>query len=110
MAAAGVRSPRPVTEPSEIRIIGVDGLPEIHTGDDLAELIAKALQSAELQLQRGDIVVVTHKIVSKAEGQMVDLATVEPSALASDYAARWAKDPRKIELVLREARRIVRMA
>ena len=99
-----------MTEPAEIRIIGVDGIPEVRPGDDLAELIAAALQAVGLPLLRGDIVVVTHKIVSKAEGQLVELANVDPSALATNYATRRAKDPRKIELVLREARRIVRMA
>jgi coenzyme F420-0:L-glutamate ligase/coenzyme F420-1:gamma-L-glutamate ligase len=60
-------------------------------------------------LKTDDIVVVTHKVVSKAEGRLVDLATVEPSALAKGFAARYAKDPRQIEVVLRESKRIVRM-
>jgi coenzyme F420-0:L-glutamate ligase/coenzyme F420-1:gamma-L-glutamate ligase len=60
-------------------------------------------------LRSGDVLVVTHKIVSKAEGRLVDLNTVEPSALAKEYAARWGKDPRQIEVVFRESRRVVRM-
>jgi coenzyme F420-0:L-glutamate ligase/coenzyme F420-1:gamma-L-glutamate ligase len=55
------------------------------------------------------VLVVTHKIMSKAEGRLVDLGSVEPSALAKEYAARWGKDPRQIEVVLRESRRVVRM-
>ncbi|MBA3450239.1 MAG: coenzyme F420-0:L-glutamate ligase, partial [Chloroflexia bacterium] len=60
-------------------------------------------------LEPGDIVVMTHKIISKAEGQIVDLLSIEPSTLAERFAARWEKDPRKIEVVLRESHRIVRM-
>jgi len=60
-------------------------------------------------LRSGDVLVVTHKIVSKAEGRLVNLRTVEPSALAKGYAASHGKDPRQIEVVLRESRRIVRM-
>ena len=60
-------------------------------------------------MKTGDVVVVTHKVVSKAEGRLVDLATVEPSALAKGFAARYEKDPSQIEVVLRESKRIVRM-
>jgi coenzyme F420-0:L-glutamate ligase/coenzyme F420-1:gamma-L-glutamate ligase len=63
----------------------------------------------EGDLRSGDVLVVTHKIVSKAEGRLVDLRTVEPSALAKGYATRYGKDPRQIEVVFRESRRIVRM-
>jgi coenzyme F420-0:L-glutamate ligase / coenzyme F420-1:gamma-L-glutamate ligase len=98
-----------VSDDGEIRIIGIDGLPEVAPGDDLASLVADGVASSGERLQPGDIVVVTHKIVSKAEGQVVDLRTVTPSALATEFGERWEKDPRKIEIVLREARRIVRM-
>jgi coenzyme F420-0:L-glutamate ligase/coenzyme F420-1:gamma-L-glutamate ligase len=87
----------------------VGGLPEVRAGDDLAALLGDALSSSGLELERGDIVVVTHKIVSKAEGRLVELTTIEPSELATQLGARWEKDPRKIEVVLRESRRIVRM-
>ena len=60
-------------------------------------------------LRPGDVLVVTHKVMSKAEGRLVHLAAVEPSALAKEYAARWGKDPRQIEVVFRESRRVVRM-
>ena len=92
----------------EIRVIGIDGIPEVQPGDDLGALIGDAITAAA-GLEPGDIVVVTHKIVSKAEGQVVALGTIDPSPFAQRYAAQWNKDPRRIEVVLREARRIVRM-
>jgi coenzyme F420-0:L-glutamate ligase/coenzyme F420-1:gamma-L-glutamate ligase len=87
-----------------MEIAGVAGLPEIGPGDDLAALIAAATDVAD-----GDILVVTSKIVSKAEGRTVELDDVTPSGFAADWAAKWDKDPRVVELVLRESRRIVRM-
>ena len=87
-----------------MRVLPVEGIPEVRPGDDLAALVAEAAD-----VRADDIVVVTHKIVSKAEGRLVDLRTVEPSALAKAFAARHGKDPRQIEVVLRESRRIVRM-
>ena len=84
----------------------VEGFPEVRAGDDLEALVVGAVGDI---LRSGDVLVVTHKIMSKAEGRLVDLATVEPSALAKEYAARWGKDPRQIEVVFRESRRVVRM-
>jgi coenzyme F420-0:L-glutamate ligase / coenzyme F420-1:gamma-L-glutamate ligase len=89
-----------------LEVLGVEGFPEVRPGDDLARMISGAVAE---ELRTGDILVVTHKIVSKAEGRLVDLRTVEPSALAKGYATRYGKDPRQIEVVLRESRRIVRM-
>jgi coenzyme F420-0:L-glutamate ligase / coenzyme F420-1:gamma-L-glutamate ligase len=89
-----------------IELIPVEGFPEVRPGDDLAGMVAGAVQGS---LRSGDVLVVTHKIMSKAEGRLVDLGSVEPSALAKEYAARWGKDPRQIEVVLRESRRVVRM-
>ena len=89
-----------------IELIPVEGFPEVRPGDDLGALVAEAVEAI---LRSGDVLVVTHKVMSKAEGRLVDLGTVEPSALAKGYAARWGKDPRQIEVVLRESRRIVRM-
>ena len=89
-----------------IELIPVEGFPEVRPGDDLNGLIANAVEDT---LRSGDVLVVTHKIMSKAEGRLVDLKTVEPSALAKGYAARWGKDPRQIEVVFRESRRVVRM-
>jgi coenzyme F420-0:L-glutamate ligase/coenzyme F420-1:gamma-L-glutamate ligase len=82
-------------------VIPVSGLPEVREGDDLAELIAAAAD-----LEDGDVVVVAHKVVSKAEGRVVRLAEVEPSAQARDLAAD--EDPRRLEVILRESTRIVR--
>jgi len=87
-----------------MEIAGVAGLPEIRPGDDLAALIAAATDLVDR-----DVVVVTSKIVSKAEGRTVELDDVTPSGFATEWAAKWDKDPRVVELVLRESRRIVRM-
>ena len=89
-----------------IELIPVEGFPEVRPGDDLDRLVADAIGNT---LRSGDVLVVTHKVMSKAEGRLVDLKTVEPSALAKGYAARWGKDPRQIEVVFRESRRVVRM-
>lgn len=95
---------------SRIELIGLDGIGEIQPGDDLAATIAGAAAASDVSLTDADVVVVTQKVVSKAEGRLVDLATVEPSALARDWAERWSKDARQVELVLRESAAIVRMA
>ena len=90
-----------------LEILPVGGIPEVRPGDDPSALIARAVGDDLLKID--DIVVVTHKVVSKAEGRLVNLATVEPSALAKGFAARYDKDPRQIEVVLRESKRVVRM-
>jgi coenzyme F420-0:L-glutamate ligase/coenzyme F420-1:gamma-L-glutamate ligase len=87
-------------------MLGVEDFPEVRPGDDLNRIISGAVAR---DLHPGDVLVVTHKIVSKAEGRLVDLRTVEPSTFAKGYATRYGKDPRQIEVVLRESRRIVRM-
>jgi len=92
-----------------IELRPVLGLGEIVPGTDLAVAIVAALEASGDRLVDGDIVVITQKVVSKAEGCLVDLATVQPSALALAWAERWAKDARVVELVLRESQRIVRM-
>ncbi len=94
---------------SDVRIIPLGGLPETHAGDDLGALLAGALRQHDLTPTDDDVLVVTHKIVSKAEGRLVRLSEVRPSPFALDYAARYAKDARQIEVVLRESVRIVRM-
>ena len=94
---------------SEVRILSVPGIPIIAPGDDLASLIQQAARNAELDLQDGDIVVVTQKIVSKAEGCLVTLAEVAPSPLAEEFARLWDKDARQVEVVLQASRRIVKM-
>jgi coenzyme F420-0:L-glutamate ligase/coenzyme F420-1:gamma-L-glutamate ligase len=103
--AARYRAAVSMPPTGDVRIAGVVGLPEITGGDDLALLIADAMT-----LLDGDVVVITSKVVSKAEGAVVDLATVDPSPFAADYALRWSKDARLVEVVLSEAARIVRMS
>ena len=94
---------------SEVRILSIPGIPIIVPGDDLPSLIQEAAQSAGLELQDGDIVVVTQKIVSKAEGCLVSLPDVAPSLLAEEFARQWDKDARQVEVVLQASRRIVKM-
>jgi len=91
-----------------IQIFPVPGLPEIGRAADLATLIHDAAAAAGTPLENGDVVVVTSKIVSKAEGRVVELATVEVSPFARSYAEKWEKEPAVIELVLRESKRVVR--
>jgi len=95
--------------PPRVTITGLDGIPEVQPGADLAALILEGVAASGEALQDGDLLVVTHKIISKAEGQLVDLRTITPSDLARRHAAKWDKDARQIEVVLREAARIVRM-
>jgi len=92
-----------------LEIIGLTGLPEITAGVALAPLMVAALDRAGMSLAPTDVMVVTQKIVSKSEGCEVDLATIEPSASARAWSAAYDKDPRLLELVLREAIRVVRM-
>lgn len=94
---------------SELRIWGVPGLPEIQPGDDLAKIIHTAMEGSRKSPSPGDVFVFAQKIVSKAEGRLLDLARIAPSEFALQWAARYEKDPRVIEVILRESRRIVRM-
>ena len=93
----------------EFRVIGVTGIPEVQEGDDLAGLILTASEAQGTAIEDRDIIVVTQKVVSKTEGALVDLKAVVPSKLAKTMAADWGKDPRHVEVVLQESRRIVRM-
>ena len=94
---------------SGIQVLPVVGMGEIEPGTDLAAVLGAALEEQGTPLQDGDILVVTQKIVSKAENCLVWLEDIEPSPLAIEWATRWTKDARVVELVLRESRRIVRM-
>lgn len=94
---------------AEIRILPITGIGEIIPGADLGLLIYEAIKAQQLTLQQGDALVVTQKIVSKAEGRVLKLADVEPSAFAQAFAQASGKDPRHVEAVLRESRRVVRM-
>jgi coenzyme F420-0:L-glutamate ligase/coenzyme F420-1:gamma-L-glutamate ligase len=92
-----------------IQIFPLAGLPEVTAGDDVATLVVDAVRVGSLAIAAGDIFVVAQKIISKAEKRSVALDTIQPSERAADWAAEYKKDPRLIELVLREAKRIVRM-
>jgi coenzyme F420-0:L-glutamate ligase/coenzyme F420-1:gamma-L-glutamate ligase len=94
---------------ADIRIIGLPGIPIITPGADLAALIHNAVRSTGTSLATGDVLVVTQKIVSKAEGCLVHLNDVEPSPFARRYARQWDKDARLVEVVLQQSRRIVKM-
>ncbi|GAC1448132.1 MAG: coenzyme F420-0:L-glutamate ligase [Ktedonobacterales bacterium] len=94
---------------TSVTITGLRAVPEITPGADLADLLVAAAETAALRLAQGDVVVVTHKAVAKSEGRLLDLRTVEPSALALQFGTRWGRDPRQIEVVLRESERVVRM-
>ena len=96
---------------ARVEIVALAGIPEIRPGDDLATALCDAIAATTdfLPLRPDDVLVVTQKIVSKAEGAVVDLTTVTPRPEAVEFARRWDRDPRQIEVVLREARRVVRM-
>src|ERR1700687_2844255 len=93
---------------SEIRVIPVPFSDEIRPGDDLAEKLRSALRHQKLSLRDGDVLVVKHKIVSKSEGQIVQLSDVRPSRKSRDWAQKCGGDARLVELALRESRRVVR--
>ena len=90
-----------------VELLAVPGLPMIKAGDDLGRLIGERL-TGELKLLAGDVLVLAQKIVSKAEGRLVEIATVKPSQRAIDLAAEVQKDPRLVELILSESVRVVR--
>ena len=94
---------------NRIEIFPVTGLPVVKEGDDLASLVCQAAEKQGTPVQNGDVIVVTHVIVSRAEGNVVNLETVTPSEFAKSVAERTGKDPRLVEVVLRESRSIVRM-
>ena len=91
-----------------VEILAVPGIPLVRKGDDLVALIGEGLARGGIVPRGGDVFVLTQKIVSKAEGRMVDLATVEPSTEAIELAGKIQKDPRLVELILSESVRVVR--
>jgi len=107
MSAA--RTSRPRIDSSAIELFGLRTLPEVKPGDDLAGLISDALRRENRELRSGDVLVVAQKVVSKAEGSVVRLSGVKPSDLARSWARTLHEDPRFIEVVLRESRRVIRM-
>lgn len=93
----------------ELRLVGLGGVPHVREGDDLGEIILNALARAREELRTGDVLVLAQKIVSKALGRQVDLATVTPSARALELAKDLDKDPRLIELILTESVEVLRV-
>ncbi len=91
-----------------LELLAVPGLPMIEPGDDLAKLISEGVARGNLQPRKDDVIVIAQKVVSKAEGRSVDLATVKPSARAVELAREVQKDPRLVELILSESVRVVR--
>src|SRR5215213_5981941 len=92
-----------------VSITGIEGIPEVEPGDDLAQHILDAAGKQGVRFEDHDVIVVTQKAVSKAEGRFINLNDIEPSALAIELGTNWEKDPRHVEVVLRESKRIVRM-
>lgn len=99
-----------MTASTRLELIAVPGLPLVRAGDDLAGLVLERLGTAGLVLQDGDTLAFAQKIISKAEGRIVNLATIAPSPRAVAVARVACKDPRLVEVILRESRRIVRCA
>jgi coenzyme F420-0:L-glutamate ligase / coenzyme F420-1:gamma-L-glutamate ligase len=97
-----------MSDRSALQLTPVADLPLIEPGDDLAGLVLTALSQAAIQLADGDILVLAQKVVSKAEGQHVNLAGVAPSIQAFELASQTGKDPRLVELVLRESKQVLR--
>jgi len=93
---------------SKVEVIPLTGVPEVKKGADLAKLILEAVDRSRTPLIDGDVVVVKHKVVSKSEGRVVALSDVSPGREAIRLASDEGKDPRLVELVLREAVRVVR--
>jgi coenzyme F420-0:L-glutamate ligase/coenzyme F420-1:gamma-L-glutamate ligase len=91
-----------------LTLTALPGIPLIQSGDDLAEIILQALKRAGLSLQDGDILVLAQKIVSKAEGRMLNLNTLQPSPRAEELAVETGKDPRLVEAILRESNQVLR--
>jgi coenzyme F420-0:L-glutamate ligase / coenzyme F420-1:gamma-L-glutamate ligase len=109
--AAGHRATERAPLPEgRLEVIALEGIPEIVPGMDLEAAIIAAIRATPgaMPLRDDDVLVVTQKIVSKAEGAIVDLTTIEPRPEAVAFAERWKRDPRQLEVVLREARRVVR--
>jgi len=92
----------------KVEIIGIEGFPMVKAGDNLASLIVNTAKENGVKIENGDIVVIAQKIVSKAEGRIVQLSQVEPSEKAKELAEITKKDPRFVELVLKEAKNVVK--
>ena len=95
--------------PPRYEVIGIEGIGEIHPGDDIARLVLDAAARQRTPVAGGDVLVLSQKIVSKSEGRLLNLTEVTPSTMATTFATELGRDPRLIEVILRESRRVVRM-
>jgi coenzyme F420-0:L-glutamate ligase / coenzyme F420-1:gamma-L-glutamate ligase len=93
---------------SALTLTALQEIPIILHGDDLADIVVAALSSNGITLEQGDILVFAQKVVSKAEGRLINLVTIQPAQQAIDLAAQTEKDPRLVELILRESRNVLR--
>lgn len=98
-----------VRKSNNLEIIPVHGIDEVRPRDNIAQLILSAARMSQIRIRNGDIVVVTHKIISKAEGRVVELKQVTPSSFAAKAGRHVGKDPRQVEVILSESRRLVKM-
>ncbi len=98
-----------MSKTGEIRLVPLRGIPEVKKGDNLGEMILRTASREKISFLDGDILVVAQKVVSKAEGRIVNLSRVEPSSFAVTVSKEVSKDPRLVEVILGETRRIVRM-
>jgi coenzyme F420-0:L-glutamate ligase/coenzyme F420-1:gamma-L-glutamate ligase len=94
---------------SPLVLTALEGVPLIEQGNDLAEILLRVLKHNNIDLCNGDVLVIAQKVISKAEGRKVDLKTITPSKGAEDLAAETGKDPREVELILRESTEILRV-
>jgi coenzyme F420-0:L-glutamate ligase/coenzyme F420-1:gamma-L-glutamate ligase len=94
---------------TQLSLFALPGIPHVQAGDDITRLMIASLESRDLALEPGDILVVTSKLVSKAEGRFVDLRTVTPTPRAEEVGRLTHKDPRLVELILQESTHISRM-
>lgn len=92
-----------------INIIPIEGIEEVFEGQDIASLITRACKNNSIEILTNDIIVITHKIVSKSEGRTVDLKDIKPSSFALRTGRHIGKDPRQVEVILSESRRLVKM-
>ena len=95
--------------PPRYEVIGIEGIGEVRPGDDVAHLVVEAAARQRTPVASGDVLVLSQKILSKAEGRLLRLTEVTPSSMATTFAAGLGRDPRLIEVILRESRRVVRM-
>ena len=95
--------------PPRYEVIGIEGIGEVQPGDDVARLVVDAAARQRTPIAGGDVLVLSQKIISKSEGRLLNLGAVTPSSMATTFATELGRDPRLIEVILRESRRVVRM-